>query len=174
MKTVPLHGKKAAGRVAFIDDEDHALISAYRWHVEERRCPNGRVAGPYASTKVRQDGREVRIGMHALITGFPMTDHRDGNGLNNQRSNLRPASKAQNNYNQRPQAGTSSAYKGVSWHKRDSKWQAEIKVGGMRRFLGYFTSEEEAANAYANAAMEIQGDYAYAARAVSPSADGAT
>jgi hypothetical protein len=93
-----------------------------------------------------------------------MTDHSDGDGLNNQRSNLRPATTAQNNYNQSPQAGTSSRFKGVTWHKKRRKWQASIKVNGKFHYLGLFSDEEKAARAYADAAIAIQGSYAYAAR----------
>ena len=49
---------------------------------------------------------------------------RNGSGLDNQRSNLRPATKAQNNHNQRPYAVSSSRYKGVTWHRKVGKWLA--------------------------------------------------
>ncbi len=102
--------------------------------------------------------------MHKLITGLPATDHRNGDGLDNQRSNLRPANAAQNNHNQRPQVGHSSRFKGVTWHKKVRKWQAAIKVCGKTHYLGCYVSEEEAAAAYAAAALAFQGEYAYAAR----------
>ena len=161
MKTVPLHGAKAAGRVALVDDDDYELVSGYRWRVwERRRGPNGAIWGPYAVASV-SSRRGGCIQMHQLITGWPMTDHRNGNGLDNQRSNLRPATVAQNTQNARPQAGSSSRYKGVTWHKKLSKWQAEIKVGGKHRYLGVFVSEEDAALAYNVAALEAYGEYAY-------------
>ncbi len=160
MKTVPLHGEKAAGRVALVDDEDYDLVMQYRWRVREAVRSSGTTDGPY----VVSIGRS-KIPMHKLITGYPMTDHRSGNGLDNRRSNLRPATKAQNNHNQRPRAGHSSQYKGVTWHKRVGKWQAEIKLGGgKRRYLGLFVSEQDAAEAYRVASLEHQGEYAYAAR----------
>lgn len=164
MKTVPLGGKKAAGRVALVDDEDYDLVMQYRWHVLEYRRQDGRIDGPYAQTKTRRDGREVGISMHKLITGWSMTDHRNGDGLDNQRSNLRPATKAQNSHNQRPQAGKSSRYKGVCWNRKAKKWVAGIRVRGKYRYLGAFASEEDAARAYTEAALAIQGEYAYAAR----------
>jgi hypothetical protein len=99
--------------------------------------------------------------MHKLITGWPKTDHIDHDGLNNQRSNLRPATTAQNNHNQRPQRNTSSRFKGVTWHKRIGKWQAAIKVADKNRHLGVFPDEEDAARAYNAAAVEAYGEYAY-------------
>lgn len=165
MKAIALSGAKAAGRVALIDDEDYELVSPHTWRVSEARRKNGRIDGPYAMTNYRPNGStKSPIGMHMLITGWPMTDHRDGDGLNNQRSNLRPADAAQNNHNARPRAEHSSRYKGVTWHRRNRKWQATIKTRGRSLYLGCYVSEEEAGNAYAEAALAIQGDYAFAAR----------
>jgi hypothetical protein len=153
MRTVPLYGKLAAGRVALVDDEDYDLVMQYRW--------NARIDGTriYARSTSKRS-----VGMHSLITGWPMTDHRNGNGLDNQRSNLRSATKAQNNFNQRPRANTSSRFKGVTWNKRLGKWQAAIKVNGKSRHLGVFASEEKAAEAYRAASLAHQGEYAYGAR----------
>lgn len=50
--------------------------------------------------------------------------------------------------NRRKRAAVSSKYRGVCWRKISSKWQAEIKVAGRRRFLGLFANEEDAARAY--------------------------
>ena len=48
-----------------------------------------------------------------------------------------------------------SKYKGVSWNKYGDKWQSYIKINGKQRHLGYFTSEEAAAEAYQNALKEL-------------------
>lgn len=164
MRTVQLVGQKAAGRVARIDDGDYELVTRYRWRVIESREADRPVKGPYAMATFYEARRRVDILMHTLITGWPMVDHANGNGLDNQRSNLRPTTTAQNNHNQRPRFGTSSRYKGVTWHKRARKWQASIKVDDRSHYLGLFASEEEAAAAYAAAALKIQGEYAYVAR----------
>ena len=160
MKTVVLHRKKAAGRVALVDDEDYELVTRYRWHVLELQNPGCRPVGPYAVTQITQGGRRVELFMHTLITGYPMTDHIDHNGLNNVRSNLRSATASQNNYNSRPQVGTSSQYKGVHWASRDRRWRAGIKHGGKSRYLGTFWTEKDAALAYDTAAREFFGEYA--------------
>jgi hypothetical protein len=166
MKAVPLGGKKAAGRVALVDDEDYELVMQYRWHVREQRSPSGIAWGPYATAGMPGD-HSTKVFMHKLLTGWPLTDHRDGNGLNNQRSNLRPATHVQNSQNRRPWAGRSSQHKGVSWHRRAGKWRADITVNGKIRYLGLFESEENAARAYTEAALATQGEYAYAAREAS-------
>jgi hypothetical protein len=156
MMTVPLHGPKAAGRVARVDDADYALVMAYRWYVLEQDRPGHWPIGPYAITN-RSAGSAL---MHKLITGWPQTDHEDHDGLNNQRSNLRPAPGGRNLQNARKRAGTSSAYKGVSWDPVNRKWLARICVSGHERNLGRHVSEIDAALAYDAAAREAFGEFA--------------
>jgi|ERR1022692_1609203 hypothetical protein len=166
MRTIPLHGAKAAGRVALVDDEDYDLVMRYRWHAREvTRGPTRRTSGPYASVTINQgNGKFITIPMHALITGWPQTDHKDHDGLNNQRFNLRPASRSQNGANRRPLVTkTSSRFKGVCWdqQQRGSKpWRAYITVQQHRHWLGRFHDEEEAARAYDAAARHYFGEYA--------------
>jgi hypothetical protein len=169
MRTVPLHGKRAEGRVALVDDEDYELVSQHRWHVKQSDRANwvGRarhsLTGPYAQAYLRGTGRASRvlITMHRLITDWPQTDHIDHDGLNNQRSNLRPFTGAQNHANQRPQRGRSSQFKGVSFHGLTGKWFAKIQVDGKQTYLGLFASEDAAARAYDAAAIAAWGEYAY-------------
>jgi hypothetical protein len=157
MKTVPLHGKKAAGRVALVDDADYELVMAYTWHAHE----TNRNSGPYADANIRRaDGNWTTIRMHKLITGYPQTDHVNHDGLDNRRANLRPATTSQNNANQRPRKGCASPYKGVCWDSWRQRWQADIQVDGHRRCLGRFRAEEDAARAYDTAALAAWGEYA--------------
>lgn len=149
---VPLGGSKAAGRVALVDEADYELAMQYRWHVFETER-NGRPCGPYA--------RSGHMFMHTLLTGSLYVDHADLNGLNNRRSNLRPATISQNNANQRPRLGAASRFKGVTLRRTDGYWQARIIVNGRRRSLGYFRDEEQAARAYDVAALEVHGEFAY-------------
>lgn len=164
MKTVPLYGQLAAGRVALVDDADYDLVMQHRWNVHETskgpgRCPTG----PYAITGTYRNGRAGTMSMHALLTGYARTDHKNRNGLDNQRHNLRPATPSQNTANNPGKQGRRSRFKGVSWQaSRQSprKWRAQIKAGKFRH-LGYFTDEAEAARAYDAAAREAFGEYAY-------------
>ena len=161
MKTVPLHGQKAAGRVALVDDTDFELISQYRWFFEERTIDGRRSLGPYARANVRlPGGRWVTRRMHNLITGIGNLDHADHNGLNNQRDNLRPANQSQNGGNARPRLSGASAYKGVQRFK-PGRWRARICVNGRQTSLGLFASEEAAARAYDVAALAAWGEFAY-------------
>lgn len=165
MKTVPLHGKIAAGRVTEVDDGDYDLVMQHRWHVMEHApaAPGRRSHGPYVVSVKYHGGRKGRretIWMHQLITGWPRVDHQDGNGLNNQRYNLRPATKSQNGANARKNLGKSSRYKGVTWDRRRSSWAAKIMVNRQVRTLGRFANEEDAALAYDTAAREAFGEFA--------------
>jgi hypothetical protein len=154
MMTVRLGGKKAAGRVALVDDGDYDLVMQYRWFVQEDTRP-GQRSGPYARAQLPAPGRE-HLFMHSLIADFPKPDHIDGDGLNNQRSNLRPATASQNMANRR--AWGRSPYKGVSWG--GYSWAARIGHEGKILRLGYFKSEEDAARAYDIAAIELYGGFA--------------
>jgi len=161
MKTVPLHAAKAAGRVALVDDEDYELVAPHRWRVAEQERKGSRPSGPYAVTVIRQGGRQVQVSMHKMITGWPLTDHVNHNGLDNRRSNLRPATMVQNGQNSLPNVRRgSSRHKGVHWHSRSRLWIARIRHQGKQRHLGCFASENEAAAAYDAAAQELFGEYA--------------
>ena len=102
--------------------------------------------------------------MHRLVMAAvsgQSVDHIDGNGLNNQRANLRLATQSQNlaNSSGRPH---SSKYKGVFWSKDERykrRWWARIKKNGKSTHLGIFATEEEAAAAYNQAAIEMFGDF---------------
>lgn len=162
MKTVVLHGAKAAGRVALVDDADYKLVSQYRWYVWEFKRESRRTNGPYAVTQIKQaDGHRVSVFMHKMITSWPRTDHENHDGLDNQRSNLRPVTHGQNMQNSRPNLRRgSSPYKGVYWFGRQKEWRAHIGSGGKQKYLGAYRTEEDAARAYDAAARELHGEFA--------------
>jgi hypothetical protein len=80
-------------------------------------------------------------------------DHIDGNGLNNQKSNLRVVTHRENHQNR--QHKKSSKFPGVSWNKKIKKWNAKIRIGNKSLHLGYFYDEEEASKAYSLALKQF-------------------
>jgi hypothetical protein len=162
VKRIPLGGKLGKGRFALVDDEDYELVSGYRWVLLTPRKGGKPPYTAYVQAHVPGSGRGGRIIlMHVLLMRQRGVDHVNGDGLDNTRANLRLASRSQNGMNQRKQAGTSSRYKGVSWHRRLGRWQAHITTTSQRcQHLGYFSDEETAARAYDTAAREAFGAYA--------------
>lgn len=140
------------GKVAIIDDADWHVVAAHKWcNVKSRTVDRS-----YAATKL--NGK--RVWMHCLLTGYSMTDHRDGDGLNNRRYNLRPCTNAQNCRNRRKPSGGTSRFKGVCWNRQKDKWTAQIRMDKRTRHLGTFSTEEEAAAAYRAAATQLFGEFA--------------
>lgn len=166
MKEVPLAGRRGAGRTALVDDEDYELVIQHKWWVDEKEWIGARGcvvrSGPYAYGKIASpSGVKVRTFMHKLITGWPMTDHINHDGLDNRRENLRPTDKALNAANRRSYVGSSSPYKGVYWHTIWNKWAVRVTKGVKRVHVGGFDDEIEAALAYDRVALELFGEYAH-------------
>lgn len=137
------------GYKAIVDDEKYEWLTGFKWHVAIR----GKKTKVYyaASTETKFRGF-----MHNLLLPCPkgyMPDHVDGNGLNNQMSNLRIATRIQNAVNKPPYAGR---FKGV--YKTGDKWRARIE---KNIHLGYFFTPEDAARAYDAKAKELWGEFAW-------------
>lgn len=156
MKEIPL----TKGYVTQVDDLDYETIARHKWFVITPDGPTGRkYAARYHDGNMLYLHRQLM--QDALNAERPHVDHRDGNGLNNQRSNLRTCSRADNQRNRKlkPRAGRTSAYKGVSRTK--SGWVARINnTVGHQQHLGTFADEITAAKAYDNAAFQYHGEFA--------------
>lgn len=157
MKHIPL----TQGKFAIVDDEDFKEISQYRWFAHK----DGRTF--YAYRKIKTNSKHCRQLLfqmaHGILVNIPnskLIDHKNGNGLDNRRENLRICNYSQNGANQKPQKNCSSKYKGVWWNKWDKRFQAAIKKNGKRTYLGYFDDEVEAAKAYDKKAKELFGEFA--------------
>jgi hypothetical protein len=151
MKTIEL----TQGQIALIDDNMYDRLSYFSWYALKVKRKL-RVAY-YVRTNFKINGILTSLSMHQLIMGMPSNteiDHADGNGLNNQISNLRLCTHIQNSRNRRKLPNLTSKYKGVSFHSQTNRWVSHIRINKKLVHLGYFKSEKNAAIAYNNAAIK--------------------
>jgi hypothetical protein len=141
------------GKHALVDDEDYELVVQFNWRIQ-KSCNTF-----YAQRHVLLNGKRTTQSMHKLITGYDLTDHINGNGLDNQRCNLRRATNLQNLANRISTCGKSK-YKGVSWDSENQKWRAQIKHNYKKTYLGLYNDEIDAAMAYDAKAIELFGEFA--------------
>jgi len=146
------------GYCATVDAVDFRQVMKHKWCLLRKQ--NGDL---YAQSNMKIEGKWVRILLHRFIMQAEkgsQIDHRNGNGLDCTRSNLRVATHAQNLHNQKARKG-SSRFKGVSWHEKAKKWLAQIRCQGQHHYLGLHVTEEEAARAYDTKATELHGEFAW-------------
>lgn len=86
-------------------------------------------------------------------------DHRDGDGCNNRRENLRIATWQQNAMNRPTYTSNTTGHKGVCIDS-PGRWRASIGHGGKQIYLGLFESAEAAGAAYVEAARRLHGEFA--------------
>lgn len=157
MKKVELNG----GCYVTIDDEDYDIISKHKWYVHW--CGR-RKKYKYAIANIRlSDGRRTTIKMHRVIMDAPSgyeIDHIDGDGLNNQRLNLRVVNKNQNMMNMAVHRDNQTGYKGVSKSRGVGRYRARIRVYGKEICLGCYKTAIDAHHAYTKAANQYFGEYA--------------
>lgn len=149
MKLIPL----TQGLFTQVDDADFNEQNQHKWYARK----HGNTF--YASRAYRADGKRTTLSMHHEIMQTPKgmdTDHRDSNGLHNERENLRVCTKSQNQINRGGHG--KSAYHGVFYDRQYIR--AAIIVEGRQKHLGMFPTEELAALAYDVAAAKQYGEYA--------------
>jgi hypothetical protein len=143
------------GMVTFVDDDDFEELNRFKW------CAAKSGNTFYAYRKV---SHYITLRMHRQILDLTdpkiFTDHIDGNGLNNQKENLRICTNQQNQMNSRKHKDGSSQYKGVYFDKRRQSWTTQIQINGKSIRLGRFKTEKEAAVSYDRAAEKVYGKFA--------------
>lgn len=87
-------------------------------------------------------------------------DHIDGDPLNNCFSNLREATRSQNEANKPLRKTNTSGVRGVSWCIRRKKWNSNIRINSVKKNLGYFSDINDARQAYEQAYQSYAGEFA--------------
>jgi len=152
--------KLSDGFYAIVDDID-ADLNNKNWC-----CKNQTDRSTQYAQRSNNDGTTSL--MHRVIlsriigkelSSNELTDHIDGNGLNNKRNNLRVANYSQNQANRGPQKNNKTGYKGV--HEEKGKYRVQVYCNGKNKHVGYFDDIHEAARAYNEKAVKLFGKFAW-------------
>jgi len=144
------------GKFSKIDLEDRDRVGLIKWHAV---CDGKNF---YAACCKRKDRPSMKLHRYIMYAKKgEHVDHINGDTLDNRKENLRICKHKENLKNQRIRKNNTSGYRGVYFNKSHKKWRAQIQDGeGNRKYLGSFSTPEEAAKAYDTAAKEIYGDFA--------------
>ena len=150
MKEIPL----TQGQVALVDDEDYEWLNKFNWYYSPRHGAIRNKKDKTGKYKTINMSREI-LEYHGIVLGKLYADHKNGIKTDNTKDNLRPATSSQN-------AANTFKYgtKGVWYDKNVNKWKAGIRVNNKYIHLGYFITEQEAAEAYNKAARVYFGEFA--------------
>jgi len=150
------------GKVAIVDGADYERVSKYKWYAKKGWGTYYAIRGK----RVYKNGKYVRvkqIPMHRWLMNAPgekLVDHRDHNGLNNRRSNLRLATPTENAQNRRVKRTSRLQLKGVNYRPKGGVFEASLRDNGKRIYLGRFKKADDAASAYDEKAKEVHGEFA--------------
>jgi len=130
-----------------IDDEDLKIIESHKWRVS---------SGGYVIRNSNDKNKSRHIYLHKEILKLKdnkiMVDHKDGNTLNNQKSNLRTCTHTENMRNRKVFKSSKSGYKGVVFDGTSGKWRLSLYIR--------FDDKIEAAKTYDKIAKLLYGDFA--------------
>jgi hypothetical protein len=159
MKEIPLTRNK----VALVDDEDYEYLSQWKWHAQ----PDKNNWYAVREQSWIENGKRVRtsMSMHREVLKLKsfkehpvQVDHRNHDGLDNRKGNLRRVDNSKNMANRRSFTGVSK-YKGV--FKSGKNWRVRIQYNKQLLNLGSFPNEDDAAKAYDSKAKELFGEFAH-------------
>lgn len=145
---------QSAGIFTQVDNVDDCVVQYGSWRLNSWGYIYGNI-GKYKDKCLHKIIAE-RMGLDVS----KLTDHKDCDKTNNRRSNLREATREQNQMNRKINSNNKSGYKGVYWNKVMQKWEAVIRVDGKQIHLGYYDYAEQAHLYYCIAAIKHFGEFA--------------
>ncbi len=160
MRALDVSTPKHPNTVTLLDNADFDLLCKDNWFAFQG---NNNILYVRRNNNTGNKINNVLL-LHRIIMNAPahlFVDHINGDGLDNQRDNLRLCTKAQNNRHRDKGINNTSGYKGVGFKKERGRYYAQIVCDYKHTFLGYFDTAKEAAKAYNDAALELHGEFAY-------------
>jgi len=136
--------KLTQGQYALVDNEDYERLNQYKWFAIWSKDPQS-----FYANRDNKGKKPCNVSMAREILGLEynnrlQADHINHNTLDNRRANLRAVTHQQNHFNRKN-------IKGYSWRKFAKKYRAKITLNGKQIYLGYFSTTEDAHNAYLQA-----------------------
>ena len=149
------------GMVAIVDPEDYDEVSRYNWYASAGGSENTF----YAYRRKYIEGKRHIVSMHREIMGLDLgderiVDHKDRDGLNNRRYNLRMADHSVNSHNRKLTKSNTSGYRGVFWNKKTERWMAACYKNHNVIHCGSYSDIILAAKARDEMAIKLYGDAA--------------
>lgn len=156
MERLLIFSKKYGKKEVLFDLEDYELLKQYTWTLSH-------VGGCfYAKAWLYGSDKPKIIKMHRLVLGFPdyKIDHKDRNGLNNKKSNLRKFEGGQNRMNSSISKNNTTGFKGVTYEQKKKLWLTHIGFKGEKIKGGRFKNKYAAALRYNQLAIKYFGEFA--------------
>lgn len=148
------HIKLTMGESVIVDDNEYEELSKYKWVLSKPK-ENHKYA-------VRYEGGKS-IAMHRQILNcsgrLSLVDHKNGNGLDNRKNNLRICDHQKNAFNTEKTIKNKSGFKGIYLCQRLKSWCVQMRINKKVKHLGTFKSLEDAITLYKNKSLEIHGDF---------------
>ena len=145
------------GKFAIVDPEDFEELNKFKWFAKKHHNTF------YAVRAIRENGKSRTVIMHRVVLQVPdgkFVDHKNRDGLDNRKANLRPATPAENSWNRLVIHAKKRHSKYIGITRQGRKFRVKITHNGICENIGTFDNELDAAKAYDDAARKYHGEFA--------------